>query len=126
MQNIQPQPRVVTGSQQTSGTISLLDPALIFKGKLRAAATRAKFSDAVDLRWLENNYASLIRAKRDDLDITLIGMAMKRHAGLNHLFMRLGVDIHAAESATADFDPSQLVPTRPGDVQTGMLKPGSE
>ncbi|WEW54789.1 hypothetical protein PRK78_000214 [Emydomyces testavorans] len=49
--NMQTVLRQVSGQVFASGHASFLDPAYIFKGKLRAAATRSKFHDSADL-WL--------------------------------------------------------------------------
>lgn len=82
-------------SNTTSGTgrSSFLDPFYLFKGKLRAAATRSKFHDAADLRWLQGRYSDAIQARAVELDLQYIGLAMKRYPELELLFGRLGVDL---------------------------------
>lgn len=50
--------RYQTAVGQAMGTANIADLSLIyfFKGKLRAAARRAKFYNSADLRWLEHAF----------------------------------------------------------------------
>ena len=93
----------------------------MFKGKLRACATRNKFTDAVDLRWLEIHFPEDIKLKQAQLDGEYVGLAIKRYPELELLFRRLGVDIATALAITSAIDINSLPPPAPGDVQKGIL-----
>ena len=121
MQSVKPLIKTVPGQTQGSGSIAHLDPALIFKGKLRAAATRAKFHDSSDLRWLEARYRSLIKQKKSLFSHQYIGLALKRYPELHLVFQRLELDIEAASSLVKSQNPSDLPPPQRGDVQKGLL-----
>ena len=56
MSEVVPVTRSVVGQAFGAGFVSLLDPVYIFKGKLRARATRNKHHDAADLRFLEGTF----------------------------------------------------------------------
>ncbi|KZF23719.1 hypothetical protein L228DRAFT_246561 [Xylona heveae TC161] len=58
MRDIQASLRTVNGQRLGTGLASVLDPFYLFKGKLRAAATRAKYHDSFDLRWLGDQKGS--------------------------------------------------------------------
>lgn len=110
--------------KSTSGAIGLssfLEPFLIFKGKLRAAATRDRYHDAADLRKLGEMYEADIKARAHELNLEYVGLAMKRNGVLELLFKRLGVDTKAAKATVADFDLAMLPPPAPGDVHKGLL-----
>ncbi|KAL4907890.1 hypothetical protein BDW74DRAFT_175678 [Aspergillus multicolor] len=121
MDNIQTTIRTVKGQHFGTGHTSFLDPFLIFKGKLRAAATRDEFHDSADLRWLATHYGHAIQARRDELNPEYIGLAMKRYPELELLFRRLGLDIARVRRLTRDLSPSRLPPHGPGDVHRGLL-----
>ena len=121
MQGVEPLIKTVPGQTQGSGSIAHLDPALIFKGKLRAAATRAKFHDSSDLRWLEARYRSLTKQKKSLFSLQYIGLALKRYPELHLVFHRLELDIEAASSLVQSQNPSNLPPPQRGDVQKGLL-----
>ena len=93
----------------------------MFKGKLRACATRDKFTDAVDLRWLESRYSKDIRLKQAQLDRNNVGLAIKRYPELEILFRRVGVDIATALAVTSAININSLPSPAPGDVQKGIL-----
>lgn len=121
MKGIQADVRTVNGQRLGSGLASFLDPFYLFKGKLRAAATRSKFHDSADLRWLEGRYASAIQARQGELNPEYIGLAIKRYPELERLFGRFGVDLARAKDAASDLDPFRLPAPAPGDVQRGLL-----
>lgn len=121
MRGIQANIRTVNGEELGSGLASILDPFYLFKGKLRAAATRSKFHDSSDLRWLEDRYHSTIQARKTELSLEYIGLALKRYPELEYLFRRLGVDLARAKQATDHLNLSQLPPPALGDVQRGLL-----
>ncbi|OAT14496.1 hypothetical protein BDBG_09509 [Blastomyces gilchristii SLH14081] len=92
MADVVPRAAQVTGETQGTGATMLLDPVYLFKGKLRAAATRGKFHDASDLRWLENNYLSRLQENRGQLSLLYVGLALKRYPELQHCFTRIGIN----------------------------------
>lgn len=104
-----------------SGSIAFLDPFYLFKGKLSAAATRAKFHDSADLRWLESHYNAQLCAHSHELDLSLVGLALKRYEELEWLFQRIGVNTNAARQAAASLDPHRLPRPQPGSVQRALL-----
>ena len=74
-------------------SIFLLDPFYIFKGKLGAAATRQKYHDAADLRWLERKYRNILHEHCDEINIGYVGLALKRSLELEACFQRIGIDV---------------------------------
>lgn len=102
-------------------SICLLDPFYIFKGKLRAAATRQKYHDAADLRWLENKYRNILQERCNEINIGYVGLALKRSPELEACFKRIGVDVEAAKKRVASVDLSKLPPPAKGDVLKGLL-----
>ena len=123
MSVVVPISRSVVGQALGAGFVSLLDPVYIFKGKLRARATRDKHQDAADLRFLEGNYGADLRQKSQDFNLKYAGLAMKRSPELEYLFSRIGLDLSSAKASVATVDPDQLPKTQPGDVQMGLLAP---
>lgn len=111
----------VSGQASGSGRISLLDPVQIFKGKLHAAATRAKFHDSADLRWLAVRAKDKLIAARAQLNLPTIGLALKRYPELKSTFLSLEINTKKAEEAVANVSLSQLPPPKVGDVQMGLL-----
>ncbi|POS73990.1 hypothetical protein DHEL01_v207613 [Diaporthe helianthi] len=111
----------IRGSSGAVGTCSYLEPFVIFKGKLRAAATRNKFHDAADLRKLGDSFQAEIKARAHELRLDYVGLAMKRNSALELLFKRLGFDTARAKAAVANVDPNKLPAPAPGDVQKGLL-----
>ena len=113
----------VTGMSYGLGATKVLDPVFIFKGKLRAAATRSKFHDSADLRWLETKERVRLQQHKNVFNLVYIGLALKRYPELGTCFTRIGLDITAAKAAAADQDPNKLPPPQAGDVQRGLLGP---
>ncbi|KAK2613104.1 hypothetical protein N8I77_000033 [Diaporthe amygdali] len=111
----------VTGSSGVVGTCSYFEPFIIFKGKLRAAATRNKFHDTADLRKLGESFEAEIKARARELRLDYVGLAMKRNSALELLFKRLGVDTEKAKATVANIDPNKLPAPAVGDVQKGLL-----
>lgn len=101
-----------------SGSSVYFDPVYLFKGKLSAAATRAKFHDAVDLRWLEQNFHSKLAEQVAAFSPRLIGLAIARYPELERLFERLGVNTKSASAAAAAAPAGSATP---GDVQRALL-----
>lgn len=123
MADVVPMTRTVVGQSFGSGSVSFLDPVYIFKGKLRARATRNKHHDAADLRFLEGEFRADLRQKTDEFNLEHAGLAMKRSPELEHPFSRIGLDLDSAKARVATVDPDQLPRPQPGDVQKGLLAP---
>ena len=121
MGKIQPTSVAINGTTLGKGTAQFLDPVYLFKGKLRAAATRSKFHDSADLRWLEGRFRQIISAKKGEMNLQYVGLAMKRYPELETLFTRLGLDVTKAKSVTSGMDLKKLPQAAPGDVQVGIL-----
>ncbi|PYH94602.1 hypothetical protein BO71DRAFT_449968 [Aspergillus ellipticus CBS 707.79] len=121
MSAVHPTIRMVDGQKLGTGPSSFLDPFYLFKGKLRAVATRSKFHDSADLRWLGDRFGSVIKARKNELNMQYIGLALKRYPELTYVFQHLGIDLGQAEHAARDLDLSRLPPPAPGDVQRGLL-----
>ncbi|RSL84853.1 hypothetical protein CDV31_016650 [Fusarium ambrosium] len=111
----------IEGPSLGQGSSSFLDPFYLFKGKLRAAATRGKFHDSADLRMLGGKYKSAIESRSQELNVQYVGLALKRYPELERLFQQLGIDVEQAKFATKDLDLSSLPPPTAGDVQRGLL-----
>ncbi|KAK5069154.1 hypothetical protein LTR64_008693 [Lithohypha guttulata] len=112
----------VKGQNSGQQTISLLDPVLIFKGKLRAAALRSKFHDSADLRWLETRFSAQLATTVAQFDPVYVGLALRRYPELNNTFLRLGLDLQKAEAAVQSYSLDKLPAPQPGDVQKGLLR----
>lgn len=121
MQSVQPTYKQVVGQTAGRGYTSHLDPTYIFKGKLRAAATRGKFHDSADLRWLEGRHSAELVQRKYELNLEYVGLAMKRYPELELVFSRIGLDITAAKAKAAPLDLKNLPPPQQGDVQKGLF-----
>ena len=121
LQNVITSLTPVTGQINGAGATEQLSPAFVFKGKLRAAATRNKFHDSADLRWLEGQYNGELRAHRNMLNVDYVGLALKRYPELEYAFVRIGIDVNMAKARVASVDISKLPIAQPGDVQKGLL-----
>jgi len=125
MSGVQPAVRQITGQTQGTGATALLDPIYLFKGKLRAAATREKFHDSADLRWLEAYDLPRLQQNRNRFSLLYIGLALKRYPELHNCFTRIGLNVEAARATAASHDLHHLPPPQPGDVQRGLLAPST-
>ena len=123
MSEVVPVTRSVVGQVFGTGSISLLDPVHIFKGKLRARATRNKYHDAADLRYSEGEFRAVLRQKSDQFNLEYAGLAMKRSPELEHPFFRIGIDLDDAKARVAAVNLDLLPVPQPGDVQRGLLPP---
>ncbi|KAM5353173.1 hypothetical protein ACJZ2D_016934 [Fusarium nematophilum] len=112
----------IEGLSLGQGSSFFLDPFYLFKGKLRAAATRGKFHDSADLRMLGGKYKTIIEARAHELNVPYLGLALKRYPELERLFQQLGIDVEQAKHATKDLDLSKLPAPTVGDVQRGLLE----
>lgn len=101
--------------------VVILDPIYLFKGTLRAAAQRSQFRHSADLRWLESRFSQQIRARSHELNLEFIGAAIKRHAELELLFNRIGVDVNAAKYAARNLDVNYLQPLAQGVYRRDYL-----
>ncbi|KAF1818434.1 uncharacterized protein K489DRAFT_413725 [Dissoconium aciculare CBS 342.82] len=113
----------VRGEKAGLGQTAILDPVLCFKGKLQAAATRAKFSDAVGLLFLEGQHGQMLRDRNKEFNRYHVGMAMKRYPHLELAFVRLGVNMEACKAVAKDVD-VHVIETRPPEphsVQNALL-----
>ena len=123
MANVRPSVVQIGGQTQGTGITTLLDPVYVFKGKLRATATRDKFYDSADLRWLEGYARTQLRQNSHAFDLYYAGLAMKRHPELQLCFTRIGIDIDAAKARVASIDLDNIPRQEIGDVQRGLLAP---
>ena len=123
MSDVIPVTRSVDGQTFGTGSVSLLDPVYIFKGKLRARATRDKPHDAFDLRFLEGTFREELFQKHNEFNLEYAGLALKRSPELEYVFSRIGLDLDGAKACAATVDLNQLSRPQPGDVQKGLLAP---
>ena len=84
-------------------------------------ATRQKYHDAADLRWLKSKYRNILRERCDEIDIGYVGLALKQPPELEACFQRIGVDVETAKKRTASVDLSKLAPQAKGEVLKGLL-----
>lgn len=120
MAAVHPETMTVARRDGTTGTSTFLDPFHIFKGKLGAAATRSKFHDSADLRWLESHCAAQITARKNELSLESVGLAIKRYPELERMFKRLGIDVDTAKSMVSGAS-LNAVRSGVGDVQKRLL-----
>ena len=112
----------VAGEKSGSRATKILDPVFICKGKLQAAATRAKHSDAADLLFLEGKHNAELQARKEVFNRRHVGMAMKRYTHLTHSFETLGLDLKACKGTAESVDLSQLLARpEPDSVQNASL-----
>lgn len=112
----------VRGEKSGIQTTKILDPVFVYKGKLQAAATRAKHSDAADLLYLEGEHQAALRAHHRQFSRHRIGMALKRYPHLEHSFERLRLDLKACKAAARDIDANTLPANSPPNaVQMGFF-----
>lgn len=123
MSEVVPVTRSVVGQVSGTGFITLLDSVHIFKGKLRARATRNKYHDAADLRYLEGEFRADLRQKSDQFNLEYAGLAMKRSPELERPFFRIGIGLDDAKARVAAVNLDFLAGPQPGDVQRGLLAP---
>lgn len=83
----------IRGATLGQGTSYFLSTFYLFKGKLRVAATRAKYHDVADLRLLEGKYREEIKSLSRGLSLNYVGLTIKRYPELERLFERLGLDV---------------------------------
>ncbi|KAM4054324.1 ser/Thr protein phosphatase [Hirsutella rhossiliensis] len=121
MGNVPRRALVIEGLSLGRDLSYFLDPFYLFKGKLRAAATRAKFHDPADLRMLAGKYENVIKPRAHELDHGYAGLALKRYVELERLFDRLGVDVQRAKDVVKNCDLDKLPAPTLGDVQRGIL-----
>ena len=81
MQNVATEQKTVSGQQSASGMVSLFSPVYIFKGKLRATATRGNFHDSADIRWLASRFPDRLKAQRSVFNLSHIGLDHEEVSG---------------------------------------------
>jgi hypothetical protein len=113
----------VTGRRSGKSTTQILDPVIIFKGKLYATSMRNKYSDAADLIWLATKFSPELRSRSKELSRHMIGRVVKRHPHLERTFSSIiGADGLDASTATArEQDVDQLSAIEQNQVQNGLL-----
>ena len=114
MAGVSPNVAQIKSKTQGTGPTALFDPVHLFKKKLRAAATRAKFHDSADLRWLEGKALARLKQNKGQFSLIYVGLTLKRYPELHLSFTRIGFDIDAAKSAAAPYDLHHLPPPQPG------------
>ena len=123
MQSVVPKGLQVRGEKFGQGLTCILDEVYIFKGKLRAAAVRAKDSDTADLAYLESAFRDILRMGAGQFSPYYAGLALKRYPGLEQVFQRVGIDVGAAAKAAEGVSlGAQPLPQQPGDVQKSLLE----
>ncbi|PKY07173.1 hypothetical protein P168DRAFT_324609 [Aspergillus campestris IBT 28561] len=122
MSGVQPISRSVEGRYFRKGPCCLLDPFLIFKGKVCVAASRSKSRDFEDIQWLADRYGPVIRERWREIKPRYIGFAMRRHPELEHLFGQLQVDISEAKAFVHGVPtPSAVTEPAVGEAHEGLL-----
>lgn len=112
----------VRGEKSGIRPTKILDVVFLYKGKLQAAATRAKHSDAADLLYLEGEHQATLKTHKSQFSRHHVGMALKRYPHLEHSFGRLGLDLKACKETAKDVDLQALPATpAPNAVQNGLL-----
>lgn len=111
----------VKGRSQGMGQAYLLDVVYLFKGKLRATATRDKFPDTADLHFLEKHYLNQLKANAASLNLLYVGLTLKRYPHLRSMFQNIGVDIAEAGRRTAGISLESHTSQYIGAVQKGLL-----
>ena len=122
LQNLRSHTVAITGHEAGVGSTRILDPVSIFKGKLRAAATRSKHTDAADIVWLEGRFNEALKARNNEFNQVLVGMAAIRYPHLERPFIRLDCKIEdcKALAESRGFNPNAIQPAAVGDVQRGL------
>ncbi|PYH76737.1 hypothetical protein BO82DRAFT_378597 [Aspergillus uvarum CBS 121591] len=115
-----PRLTLVRGESMGVGLVQHLPAFTIFKGKLRAAATRSEPHDVFDLWWLAGRFQTVYTYARH-LNLDYVGFAIKRYPGLELLFFLLGLDVVGAMAGVQDIELNQLPLSGPGDIQRGLL-----
>jgi hypothetical protein len=111
----------VHGERLGKGLTYILDEVYIFKGKLRAAAIRAKPDDGTDLAYLESVYRNKLHTCAGQFSQYYAGLALKRYPDLMQVFERVGVDVETAAKRVEGLSLEALPPPQHGDVKNGLL-----
>lgn len=106
------QPASIEGEHFGKIDISILEPALLFKAKLHAAAVRSEHYHSADLRYLADNYPEQVQKAKGSLNMQHLGLALKNHPELSYMFEQMGCDLEQAKAAAVE-----LGLLKPGDVQ---------
>ncbi|KAF2858508.1 hypothetical protein K470DRAFT_221066 [Piedraia hortae CBS 480.64] len=113
----------VTGRKFGRSLTRILDPVLVFKGKLSAASMRIQQTDAVDLIWLGERYPKEIKKRTQELSRHMMGQALRRHPYLESMFQAIVGDEILQASKKAVMSPGVLEPSpyQLNIVQNGLF-----
>ncbi|EEP77652.1 predicted protein [Uncinocarpus reesii 1704] len=100
--------------------VQLLAIVSIFKGKLHAAADRAKVSDAMDLKHLLSKYAEHLRPHATSINLRDVGKAVRRYPELSEPLSSVGIDVFQAQEIQSDEVTWMSPPTY--NVQKGIME----
>lgn len=101
-------------------SIQILDVFHIFKGKLHAAADRQIFTDVQDLKYLVNTHGQYLRTNAGQINLKVVGRAIKRYPQLADVFSRLQLNILQAQQLQFEEDLRMGPP--PFYVQKGIIE----
>lgn len=88
---------VLKGDLMGTSYVPILSEEYLLRGKINAAAARAKAGDAMDIVWLVQNYGDRdLRAVVRGVDKRVLGLAVKRHPELRKVLERIGVQTRGA------------------------------
>jgi hypothetical protein len=82
---------ILKGRHMGVSYVPILDPSYLFRGKLHAAATRAKQGDALDILYLVKEYGTELKERLDGVDKTIVKQAVQRHPELRRALEKVGI-----------------------------------
>ncbi|KAI5789285.1 hypothetical protein FPQ18DRAFT_261628 [Pyronema domesticum] len=82
---------ILKGRHMGVSYVPILDPSYLFRGKLHAAATRAKQGDALDILYLVREYGTELKERLDGVDKTVVKQAVQRHPELRRALEKVGI-----------------------------------
>ena len=103
------------------GKSNFLTPFYLFKGKLRAAATRGNITIPQILDYWSPNTRMRLEPYVGELSMEYVGLAIKRCGVLQRLFEQIGVDTHKTLECIEHLELDGLPAPAPGNVQKGLL-----
>ena len=110
----------IVGRTLGASTTYIMEPVIIFKGKLMAAANRNKYSDIADLTWLADKYSGELISRRKELSRHMVGEILRRHSHLERTFGRL-IGEEALRASKATSWTNQPLGAELNQVQNGVL-----
>ncbi|KAK6435230.1 hypothetical protein LTR95_008582 [Oleoguttula sp. CCFEE 5521] len=113
----------VKGRKLGASTTYILDPVIIFKGKLFAAASRNKYSDIADLTWLASHFSHELKGRSKELSRHMVGEVVKRHSHLERTFQDLIGEngLKASIGTSRNDEVTQVMKVELNQVQNGLL-----